>query len=72
MSARDHIQRHPSGADIERKNQARGDRAEAAVTLLVCVFLSVIIALSLVHWMESADMGPVIIKVQGTESGGAA
>ena len=58
MSAARHIQRHVSGAEIERQMKRRGDRAEAAVTLLVSVFLSVIIALSVVHWLEigAADL----------------
>lgn len=57
MSAR-HIDRHPSVADIERRLKRRGDRAEAGVTVLVSVFLSVIIALSVVHWLEigAADL----------------
>lgn len=57
-AARHHIQRHVSGTEIERRLKRRGDRAEAAVTLLVSVFLSVIIALSMVHWLEigAADL----------------
>lgn len=58
MSAARHIERHPTGAEIERRLKRRGDRAEAAVTLLFSVFLSVIIALSVVHWLEigAADL----------------
>lgn len=52
MSAARHIQRYPSGADIERRLQRRGDRAEAATTLLFSVFLSIILAVSVVHWLE--------------------
>lgn len=58
MSAARHIERHPTGAEIERRLKRRVDRAEAAVTLLFSVFLSVIIALSVVHWLEigAADL----------------
>ena len=58
MSAARHIERHPTGAEIERRLKRRGNRAEAAVTLLFSVFLSVIIALSVVHWLEigAADL----------------
>ncbi len=53
MSAARHIERHPTGAEIERRLKRRGgDRAEAAVTLLFSVFLSIIIAISLVHFLE--------------------
>lgn len=58
MSAARHIERHPTGAEIERRLKRRGDRAEAAVTLLFSVFLSIIIAISLVHFLEvgAADL----------------
>jgi len=58
VSAARHIERHPTGAEIERRLKRRGNRAEAAVTLLFSVFLSVIIALSVVHWLEigAADL----------------
>lgn len=58
MSAARHIERHPTGAEIERRLKRRGDRAEAAVTLLFCVFLSIIIAISLMHFLEvgAADL----------------
>lgn len=70
MSAARHIQRHASGAEIERRRQRRGDRAEAAVTLLVSVFLSVIIALSVVHWLEigAADLAA---EAPAARTGGA-
>ena len=52
------LRRHADVADLERRLKRRGDRAEAAVTLLFSVFLSVIIALSVVHWLEigAADL----------------
>ena len=58
MSAARHIERHVSGAEIERRLKRRGDRAEAAVTLLFAVFLSVILTVSIVHWFEvgAADL----------------
>ena len=58
MSAARHVQRHVSGAEIERRLKRRGDRAEAATTLLFSVFLSVILAISIVHWLEvgAADL----------------
>ena len=70
MSAARHIQRHVSGAEIERRLKRRGDRAEAAVTLLFSVFLSVIIALSVVHWLEigAADLAA---EAPAARTGGA-
>lgn len=58
MSAARHIQRHVSGAEIERRLKRRGDRAEAATTLLFSVFLSVLLTVSIVHWLEvgAADL----------------
>ena len=70
MSAARHIQRHPTGAEIERRLKRRGDRAEAAVTLLFSVFLSIIIAISLVHWLEigAADLSA---QAPAARTGGA-
>lgn len=71
MSAARHIERrHLSGAEIERRLKRRGDRAEAAVTLLFSVFLSVILAISIVHWLEvgAADLAA---EAPAARTGGA-
>lgn len=70
MSAARQIERHLSGAEIERRLKRRGDRAEAAVTLLVSVVLSAIIAMSIVHWLElgAADLAA---EAPAARTGGA-
>jgi len=70
VSAARHVQRHVSGAEIERRLKRRGDRAEAAVTLLFSVFLSVILAISVVHWLEigAADLAA---EAPAARTGGA-
>lgn len=70
MSAARHIERHPTGAEIERRLKRRGDRAEAAVTLLFSVFLSIMIAVSVVHWLEigAADLAA---EAPAARTGGA-
>lgn len=70
MSAARHIERHPTGAEIERRLKRRGDRAEAAVTLLFSVLLSFFIALSVVHWLEigAADLAA---EAPAARTGGA-
>lgn len=69
-AARHHIQRHPTGAEIERRLKRRVDRAEAAVTLLFSVLLSFFIALSVVHWLEigAADLAA---EAPAARTGGA-
>ena len=69
--------RHADVADIEQRLKRRGDRAEAATTLLFSVFLSVILTLSVVHWLElgaDEDAAPAAPKKSLTTSraGGAA
>ena len=70
MSAARHIQRHVSGAEIERRLKRRGDRAEAATTLQFSEFLSAILAVSIVHWLEggAADLSA---EAPAARTGGA-